>query len=65
MVDNKYSVERGQISKNDEVKVSYIIEDLKVVKLSSHKYVNNVKTESDIISLMGMNYDKDSAEIEC
>ena len=30
MSDNKDSAEREQISKNDEVKVYYVIEDLKV-----------------------------------
>ena len=45
--DKKYSDEREQISKNDEVKVSDIVEDLKVGKLSSHKYVDNVDTEPD------------------
>ena len=44
MSDNKYSGEREQISKNGEVKLSYIVEDLKVGKLSLHKYVDNVET---------------------
>ena len=50
------------MSKNDEEKVSGIIEDLKVGKLSSHKYVDNVETESDKINLVDMSDDKDSAE---
>ena len=44
MSDNIDFDEREQISKNDEVKVSDIVEDLKVGKLSSHKYVDNVET---------------------
>ena len=46
MSDNMYFDEREQINKNDEVKVSDIVENLKVGKLSSHKYVDNVETES-------------------
>ena len=63
MSDNKDSDEREQIIKNDEVKVSVIIEDLKVVKLSSRKYVDNVDTESDKRNMLDMSYDKDSYEI--
>ena len=37
MSDNKKYDEREQISKNDEVKVSDVIENLKLVKLSLHK----------------------------
>ena len=37
MSDNTESDEREQISKNNEVKVSDIVEDLKVDTLSSHK----------------------------
>ena len=37
MSDDKESDERDQISKNEEVKVSDVIEDLKLRKLSSHK----------------------------
>ena len=62
MSDNKDSDEIEQISKNDEVKVSYILEDLKVGKSSSHKYVDNVDTESDKINLVDMSDEKDSAE---
>ena len=47
MSDNMDSDEREQISKNDEVKLSDIVEDLKVGKLSLHKYVDNVETDSD------------------
>ena len=47
MSDNMDSEEREHISKNDEVKVSDIWENLKVGKLSSHKYVENVETKSD------------------
>ena len=46
MSDNIESEEREQINKNDEVKVSDVVEDLKLGKLSSHKYVDNVETES-------------------
>ena len=31
-------------------------------KLSSHKYVDNIETESDKINLVDMSDDKDSAE---
>ena len=47
MSDKKDYDEIKQISKNDEVKVSDIVENLKVGKLSSHQYVDNVETESD------------------
>ena len=47
MRDNIDSERSEQISKNDEVKVSGIVEDLIVGNLSSHKYVDNVETESD------------------
>ena len=62
MSDNKESYEREHISKNDEVKVSDVIEDFKVGKLSSHKYVDNVETEPDKINQVGMSDDKDSSE---
>ena len=42
--ENKDPDEREQISKNDEEKVSDIIEDLKVGKSTSGKYVENVET---------------------
>ena len=42
--ENKDPDEREQISKNDEEKVSDIIEDLKVGKSTSRKYVENVET---------------------
>ena len=44
MSDNMDSDEREKINKNYEVKVSDIVEDLKVWKISSHKYVDNVET---------------------
>ena len=62
MSDNKDSDEREQISKNDEVKVSDIVEDLKVGKLSSHRYVDNVETESDKRNLVDMSDEKGSVE---
>ena len=43
MSNNKESNEIEQISNNDEVKVSDIIEYMKLGKMSSHKYVDNVK----------------------
>ena len=43
MSDDKDSDERDQISKNDEVKMSNVIEDLKLGKLSSHKNLDNVE----------------------
>ena len=58
MIDNKDSDGREQISINDEVKVSYIVEDLKMGKLSLHKYVENVETESDKRNLMDMSDEK-------
>ena len=51
---NKDSDEREQISKNDEVKLSGNIEDLKVGKLSSHKYVDNVGIESNKRNMVDM-----------
>ena len=47
MSDNMDSDEREQINKKYEVKVSDIVEYFKVGKLSLHKYVDNVETESD------------------
>ena len=47
MSDNKDSDKREEISKNYEVKVSDIVEYLKVVKQISHKYVDNVETGYD------------------
>ena len=44
MSDNEDSDEREQISTNDELKVSDVIEDLKLGKLSLQKYVDNVET---------------------
>ena len=64
MSDNKDSDEREQKSKNYEVKVSDIVEDFKVGKLSFHKYVDNVETEFDKINLMDMSDERESAEID-
>ena len=50
------------MNKNDEVKVSDIIEDLKVVKLSLHKYVDCVEIEYDKRKLVDMIYYRDSSE---
>ena len=47
MSENTESDERGQINTNDEVNVYDIVEDLKVGKLSLHKYVDNTETEYD------------------
>ena len=44
--------------------MSDIVEDLKVVKLSSHKYVDNVETESDKRNLVEMSDEKDSVKID-
>ena len=60
--DNMDSDEREQINKNDEVKVYDIVEDLKFVKLTSHKYVDNVETESDKNNLVDKSDEKDSVE---
>ena len=45
--DKMDSDKRENINKIDQVKVSDILEDFKVRKLSSLKYVDNVETESD------------------
>ena len=58
MSENKDSDEREQISKNNEETVSDVIEDLKVGKLSLHKHVDNIETESDERNLVDMRYDK-------
>ena len=42
--------------------MSDIVEDLKMGKMSSHKYVDNVETESDKINLVDMSDEKDSVE---
>ena len=62
MIENKGSDDTEQLSKNNEVKVSGIIEDLKVRKLSLHKYVDYFETESDKGNMVDMSDDKDSAE---
>ena len=62
MSDNKDTDEREHVSKNDEVNISDGIEDLKVVKLSSHKYVGNVETESDKRNQVDMSDDNYSTE---
>ena len=41
MSDDKESDERNKISKKDEVKVSDVIEDLKLEKSSLHKNLDN------------------------
>ena len=53
MSDDKESEERDQISKNDEVKFSDVIKDLKLGKLSSHKSLDNVEKECDKINRSG------------
>ena len=40
------------------------MEDLKVRKLSSHKYMENVETESDFKNLVDMSDEKDYVEKE-
>ena len=60
MSDNKDSYEREEIGNNYEVKVSDVIEELKVGKLSSHYYVDNVETEPDKINQVDIIDDKDS-----
>ena len=62
MIENKGSDDTEQLSKNNEVKVSGIIEDLKVRKLSLHKYVDYFETVSDKGNMVDMSDDKDSAE---
>ena len=42
--------------------MSDIVEDLKVGKLSSHKYVDNVETEYDKINIVDMIDEKYSVE---
>ena len=42
--------------------MSDIVEDLKMGKMSSHKYVDNVETESDKINLVDMSDEKESVE---
>ena len=61
MNDNKDTDEREHVSKNDEVNISDGIEDLKVVKLSSHKYVGNVETES--VDMSDDNYSTERYDI--
>ena len=61
-----FNVETGDeiehISKNDEVKVSDIIEGLELVKLSLHKNLDNVEKESDKRNWVDMSDDMDFAE---
>ena len=42
--------------------MSYIVEDLKVGKLSSHKYVDNVETEPDKRNLVDISDEKEYIE---
>ena len=58
------SDKREYINKKDKVRVSDVVEALKVVKPSSHKYVDNVETESDKNILVDMSDEKDSVEID-
>ena len=50
------------MSKNDEVKVSDVIEYMKLGNLSPHKNIGNVETESDKINHVDMSDDKDYTE---
>ena len=58
MSDNMDSVWIEQKIKNDEVLVSDIVEDLKVGKLSSGKYVDNIETESNKNNMVDMSDEK-------
>ena len=58
MSDDKDSDERYQISKNNEEKVSDVIEVLKLGKLSTQKNIDNVQKESDENNWMDMSDDK-------
>ena len=62
MSDDKDSDERDHISKNNEVKVSDVIEDLKIGKLSLHENLDNVDKYSNKRNWIDMSDDKDSAE---
>ena len=62
MSDNVDTDEREHIDKNDGVKVYDIVEDLKVGKLSLHKYLDNVETGSDKTNLVDISEEKDSVE---
>ena len=59
MGDNMDSDKREQINKNNKVKVSDIVKDLKLGKSSSHKNVDNVETESEK-NLVYISVEKDS-----
>ena len=59
MSDNTDYDEREQISKNDELKVSDIVEHLRVGKFSQHKYVDFFETESDKRYMVDMSDEKD------
>ena len=60
--DKKASDKRDQLCKNYEVKVSDVIQYLKLVKLSSHKNLDMVDKYSDEINPMNMSDDNDSDE---
>ena len=62
MSDDKDTDERYQTSKNDEVNVSDVIEDLELGKLSSHKNLENVEKESNKRNRINKSNEKDSAE---
>ena len=62
MRGNMDSGEREQINKIDKVKVSDIVEYLKVGKLSSHKYQDNVTTEYDKTNVFNISDKKDYVE---
>ena len=50
------------MSKNDEVKLSDVIEYMKLGNLSPHKNLDNVEKESDKINHVDMSDDKDYTE---
>ena len=62
MSENKDSDKRENIRKNYELKVYETVEDLKVRKLSSKKYVDNVEKESDKRNMVDMSDGKDYVE---
>ena len=64
MSDNKDSDERDHVSKNYEVIVSDVIEDLKLGKLRLHKNLENVDKDSNKRNQMNMSDEMKSAETD-
>ena len=62
MIDDKEYDERDQIGENDEDRLNDDIEVLKLGKLSSKRYIDNIDKWSDEINRIDMIYNQESDE---